>query len=69
MLNVMDNSTHDEHLRQQIQTNINLFRLAIAFTTGYHGTINVTNSNTNFLLVKSISDRDGFLNISMPPGA
>ena len=37
--------------------------------TGYIGLMNVTNSNTKFDFVKSITIKDGFIQIIIPPGA
>ena len=48
MLIVMDNSTHEEHLSQPLQTNNKQFKLAITFLTAYNGIFNVTNSNNQF---------------------
>ena len=42
----MDKSTHEKLLPQLLQTKNNHFRIAIAFLTGYHGIIKVTNSTT-----------------------
>ena len=40
---VMDNSTHEEHLSQQLQTYHKQFKNAITFLTGYNSIFNVTN--------------------------
>ena len=69
MLIVMDKSTHEEHLSQPLQTNNKLFKIAITFLTGYNGIFNVRNSNNKFYFMKSITDEDGFIQITMPPGA
>ena len=69
MLIVMDKSTHEEHLSQTLQTNNKQFKIAITFLTGYNGTFNVTNGNNKFYFTKSISDEDGFVQITIPPGA
>ena len=37
--------------------------------TGYNGNFNVMKSNNKFYSEKSISDKDGFLQITIPPGA
>ena len=34
MLDVMDKSTHEEHLSQPLQTNNKQFKLAVTFLTG-----------------------------------
>ena len=69
MLIVMDKSTHEEHLSQPLQTNIKQFKIAITFLTGYNGIFNVTNANNKFYITKSISDEDGFVQITISPGA
>ena len=69
MLIVMDKSTHEEHLSQPLQTNNKQFKIALTFLTGYNGIFNVTNSNKKFYFTKSISDEDGFIQITISPGA
>ena len=39
------------------------------FLTGYNGIFNVTKSNNKFQFMKSITDEDGFVQITIPPGA
>ena len=65
----MDKSTHEEHLSQPLQTNNKQFKLGITFLTGSNGIFNVTNSNKKFYFMKSITDEDGCLQITIPPGA
>ena len=69
MLIVMDKSTHEEHLSQPLQTNNKQFQIAVTFLTGYNGIFNVTNSNNKFYFKETISDEDGFIQITIPPGA
>ena len=69
MLIVIDKSIDEEHLFQPLQTNIKQFKKAVTFLTGYKGIFNVTNSNNKFYSMKSISDEDGYLQITIPPGA
>ena len=69
MLIVMDKSTHEEHLSQPLQTNNKQFQIAVTFLTGYNGIFNVTNSNNKFYFKKTISGEDGFIQITIPPGA
>ena len=69
MLIVMDKSTHEEHLFQPIQTNNKQFKLAVTFLTGYNGIFNVTNENNKFYFIKSITDKDGNIIITIPPSA
>ena len=65
---VMDKSIHEEHLSQPLQTNKEHFKIAVTFLTGYNGIFNLTNSNNKFYFVKSITDEDGFIKITIPPG-
>ena len=69
ILIVMDKSTHEEHLSQPLQTSKKQFTIAVTFLTGYNGIFNVTNKNNKFYFTKSISDEDGFIQITIPPGA
>ena len=69
MLIVMDKSTHEEHLAQTLQINIKQFKKAATFLTAYNGIFNITNSNNKFFFKKTISDDDGFIKITIPPGA
>ena len=65
----MDKSTHEEHLSQALQTNNKQFKIAVTFLTGCNGIFNVTNRNNKFYFMKSITDEDGFIQITIPPGA
>ena len=58
MLIVMDKSTHEEHLAQPLQTNNKQFKIAVTFLSAYNGIFNVTNSNMNFFVKKSIIAED-----------
>ena len=65
----MDKSTHEEHLSQPLQTNNKQFKIAVTFLTGYNGIFNVTNENNKVHFIKSITDKDGNIIITIPPGA
>ena len=65
----MDKSTHEEHLSQPLQTNNKQFKIAVTFLTGYNCIFNVTNVNDKFYFIKSITDKNGYIQISIPPGA
>ena len=69
MLTVMDKPIHEEHLSQRLQTNNRQFKIAVTFPTGYNGIFNVTISNKKLCFIKSLSDEDGFIQITIPPGA
>ena len=69
MLIVMDKSTHEEPLSQPLQTNSKQFMISVTFITGYNGIFNVTNSNNKFYFKKTITKEDGFIQITIPPGA
>ena len=65
----MDKSTQEGHLSQPFQTKIKQFKKGKTFLTGYNGTFNFTNSNNKFYFAKSITDKDAFIQITIPPGA
>ena len=65
----MDKFTHEEHLSQPQQTNDKQFKIAVTFLTGYNGIFNVINSNNKFYFLKSVTDEDGYIIITIPPGA
>ena len=69
MLIIMNKSTHEEHLFQPLQTNNKQFKIAVNFFSGYNGIFNVTSKNNKFYFIKSITDEDGFISITIPPGA
>ena len=69
MLIVMNNSIHKEHLSQPLQTNNKQFKIAVFFLTGCNGIFNLTCKNKNFHFMNSITDEDGFIQITIPPGA
>ena len=69
MLIVMDKSTNEEHLSQPLQTNNKQYKTALTFQTGYNGIFNVINENNKFYFLKSITDEDGHIQITIPPGA
>ena len=68
MLIVMDKTAHEEHLSQPLQTNIKQFKIALTFLSAYNGILNVTKSNNKFSFKKTITDKDGFVQITIPPG-
>ena len=69
MLIVMDKSTHEEHLSQPLQINNKQFKIAVTFLSGYNGIFNVASKNKKFYFIKSITDEDGYIQITIPPGA
>ena len=69
MLIVMVKSTHTEPLFQPLQTNNRQFKIAVFFLTGYNGFFNLTNSTKKFYFKKTITNEDGFVQITIPPGA
>ena len=69
MLIVMDKSTHEEHLSQPLQTNNKQYKIVVSFPTGYNGIFNVTKENKKFYFLKSITDEDGHIQITIPPSA
>ena len=69
LLIIMDKSTHEEHLFQPLQTNNKQFKIAVTFLTGYNGIFNVTNSNNKFYFTKSVTDKDGYIIITITQGS
>ena len=69
MLIVTDKSTQEKHLYQPLQTNKKQFEIAVTFLTGYKGIFDITNSNNRFYFMRSITDEDGSVQITTPPGA
>ena len=69
MLIVMNESTHEEHLSQPLQTNNKQFKVAITFLSAFNGIFNVTSDNNKFYFTKSITDDDHYIMITIPPGA
>ena len=68
MLIVMEKSIHEEYLSQPLQTNNKQIKIAVTFLTGYNGSFNVTNDNNKFYFTKPIIDKDGYIQITIPPG-
>ena len=68
MLIVMDKSTHEEHLSQPLQTNNKQFKIEVTFLTAYNGKFNIKNSIRKFYFKKTVTDEDGFVQFTMPPG-
>ena len=69
VLIVMKKSIHEAHLSQPLQTNNKQFKIAVTFLTGYNGIFNVTDKNDKFYFTKSITDDDGFIQLTTPAGA
>ena len=67
MLIVMNESIHEEHLFQPLQTINKQFEIAVTFLSAYNGIFNVTSSNNKFYFLKSITD-DDHIQITNRPG-
>ena len=65
----MDKFTLEEHLSQPLQTNNEQFEIGVTFLTAHNGLFNVTSKNNKFYFMKSITDEDGYIQITIPPGA
>ena len=68
MLILRDKSTHGEHLSQPLQTINTQFKIAATFLSGYNGIFKVTNTNNKVYFKKTITDEDGFVQNTIPPG-
>ena len=66
---VMDESTHEEHLSEPLQTNNKHFKITVTLLTGYNGSFNVRDKNNNFYFAKPNIDRNGLIHITIPRGA
>ena len=69
MMIAMDKWTHEEHLSQPLQTNNKQFKIVVTFLRGYYGIFNVTYKNDKFYFKETITDEDGFVQITIPSGA
>ena len=69
MLIAMNKSTHEEHFSQPLQTNNKQFKIAVTFLTGYNSIFIVTDKNNKYYFIKSITDKDGYIQIQIPNGA
>ena len=69
MLMIVNKRTHEKLSSQPLQTNNKKFKIAVTFLTGFIGIFDVTNSDNNFYFMKSFTDEDGFIQITIPPGA
>ena len=65
----MNKSTPEEYIANQLHTNDKRLTIAVTFLTGYNGIFIVTNSNIKLYLMKSITDENGFIQITIPPSA
>ena len=68
MLMVMDKSVHEEHSFQPLKTNIKQFKVDIFSLTADIELIIVTNSINKIYFGKSITNKDGSIQITIPPG-
>ena len=69
MLIVKDKSTYEEHLAQPLQTKNKQFKIGVTFQSGYDCIFNVTDKNNKSYFIKSITDKDGYIQNTVPPGA
>ena len=69
MLIVMKKSTHEKHLSQALQSNMNQVKITVTFLIGCNDIFNVTNSKIKFYFTKSITDEDGYNQVTIPQGA
>ena len=64
LLIAMDMSTHEEHLSQPLQTNQKQIKIAVTILTGCNGILNVKDKNIKFYFLKSVTDEDGYIQIT-----
>ena len=69
LLIVMEDSTHEEHLSQPLQTMNKQIKIAVTFLTGYKSIFNVTKLQNNFYFTKSKIDEYGFTQLTIPQGS
>ena len=69
MLIVIDTYIHEKNLCQPLETNKKPFKIDITFLTGSNGILIVTNKNIQFFFAKLVTDKDGFIQITIPPSA
>ena len=69
MLIIMDTSTHEEHLSEQLQTNNRQFKAAVTYLSVYNGILNITSKINKFYFSKSIIDENHFNHITIAEGA
>ena len=65
----MDYSTHEENLCESLQIDIEKFKIAVTFLTGYNGIFIVTDKNIKICFAKSNTDKVGFIKITTPKGS
>ena len=52
-----------------MQTNVKQFKISVIFLTDCNGIFNLTPKNNKFYFMKSITDEEAFIQITIPPGA
>ena len=65
----MHKTTHEEHSSQPLLTSNKQYKVAVTFLIGFIGIFNVKNSNNKFYFMKSIFDENGYIQITISPGA
>ena len=65
MLIVLKKSTPEKHLYQTLQTNNKQLKIVVTFLTGYNGIFNVTSKNSKFYFLKSFTDKDVYIQITI----
>ena len=68
MVNVMGKAIYEEGLTQRIEIHNKQLKSAVTMLSGYNGIFIVTNKNDKFYFPKSIIDKDGFIQITIPFG-
>ena len=66
---VREKPTHEEHLANLLQSDNKQFKIAVTFLTEYNGFFIFVTKNNKVYFAKSVTDKDGFIQINIPQGA
>ena len=69
MVIVTDKYNPEENLSQRLQFYEKQFKAAVTYLTCYNGIFNLKNRKIKSYFAKSSSDKDDFVQITVPPGA
>ena len=69
MVIALDKYTLEKTLCVPLQTNTKQSEIAVAFPTGCNGIFNVTTKSNKFYVPSSNTNKDGLVQITVPPSA